>query len=113
MRAARICSRLHLGVACPELVEGARCRQGAEARSLTDGLVTVFSPMGLNKDPVDLFQIDDAGLVADRLDEGGHAQVLGAAQQAFAGAPDQGKRFHREGVVAEAGAVEGTIRDVR
>ena len=56
--------------------------------------------MGLNKDPVDLFQIDDAGLVADRLDEGGHAQVLGAAQQAFAGAHDQGKRF-------------GTIRDDR
>jgi len=53
-----------------------------------------------------VFEVDDAGLVADGLDEGAQAEVAGAAQQAFAGADDEGERFRGEGVVAEAGVVE-------
>ena len=70
------------------------------------GLVTVFPPMGLDEHAVDLFEVHDAGLVADGFDERAQAQVAGAAQQAFAGADDQGQGFGREGVVAQAGAVE-------
>ena len=55
---------------------------------------------------VDLFEVHDAGLVADRLDERAEAQVAGAAQEALAGADDQGQGFRGEGVVAQAGAVE-------
>ena len=62
--------------------------------------------MGLNEDAVDLFEVHDAGLVADGFDERAEAQVAGAAQQTFAGTNDQGQRFGCEGVVAEAGAVE-------
>ena len=38
--------------------------------------------MGLEEDPVDLFQIDGAGLVADRLDEGGIEKIFRPPQQA-------------------------------
>ena len=62
--------------------------------------------MGLNEYAVDLFEIDDADLVAHGFDEAAQAQVAGAAQEAFAGADDQGQRLRREGVVAQAGAVE-------
>ena len=62
--------------------------------------------MGLDEDAVDLFEVHDAGLVADGFDERAQAQVAGAAQQAFAGADDEGQGFGREGVVAQAGAVE-------
>lgn len=62
--------------------------------------------MGLNEDMVDLFEIHDAGLVADRFDERTQAQVAGAAQQAFAGTDDECQRFGREGVMTQAGPVE-------
>jgi hypothetical protein len=52
---------------------------------LGDGLVTVFPPMGLDKHAVDLLEIDDAGLIADGLDEGAQAEVTGAAQESFTG----------------------------
>jgi hypothetical protein len=64
-RAERICSRLHL--------------------CLGEGLVTVFSPVGLDEDAVDLFEVHDAGLVTDGFDERSQTQVAGAAQQAFDG----------------------------
>ena len=70
------------------------------------GLVTVFSPVGLDEDAVDLFEVHDAGLVAHGFDERAQAEVAGAAQEAFAGADDQGQGFRGEGVVAQAGAVE-------
>ena len=73
---------------------------------LGDGLVTVFPPVGLDEDAVDLFEVHDAGLVADGFDERAQAEVAGAAQQAFAGADDEGQGFRGEGVVAQAGAVE-------
>jgi len=62
--------------------------------------------MGLDEDMVDLFEVHDAGLVADGFDERAQAQVAGAAQQPFTGTDDERQRFGREGVVAEAGAVE-------
>ena len=34
-----------------------------------------MAPMGLNEDVVDLFEIDDANLVAHGLNEGGHERV--------------------------------------
>ena len=71
-----------------------------------EGGVTVFSPLGLDEDAVDLLEIDDAGLVAHGFQERAQAEVAGAAQQAFAGADDERERIGREGVVAEAGAME-------
>ena len=62
--------------------------------------------MGLDEDAVDLFEVHDAGLVADGFDERAQAQVAGAAQESFAGADDQGQGVGGEGVVAQAGAVE-------
>jgi hypothetical protein len=62
--------------------------------------------MGLDEHPVDLFEVHDAGLVADGFDERAEAQVAGAPQQAFAGAHNESQGFGREGVVAQAGAVE-------
>src|SRR6266705_4481035 len=86
--AARICSRVQRGDGLGE-----------------DGGVTVFPPMRLNEDAVDLLEIDDAGLVAHRFNEGAQAQVAGAAQKPLAGADDQGKGFGREGIVAQTGAI--------
>ena len=51
-RAALICSRVQRGDA-----------------ALDDWVVTVFSPVGLNEDAVDLFEIDDAGLIPDGFNE--------------------------------------------
>ena len=62
--------------------------------------------MGLDEHPVDLFEVHDAGLVADGFDEGTEAQVAGAAQQAFAGADNECQGFGREGVMAQAGPIE-------
>ena len=45
-------------------------------------------------------------LVAHRFDERTQAEIAGAAQQALAGADDEGQGFLGEGVVAQAGAVE-------
>ena len=41
-------------------------------------MVTVISPVGLDKHAVDLLEVDGAGLVADGLDEGAHAGVYGS-----------------------------------
>ena len=62
--------------------------------------------MGLDEDAVDLFEVHDAGLVADGFDERTQAEIAGAAQQAFTGTDDQGQGFGREGVVAQAGAIQ-------
>ncbi len=86
-RAARICSRV-------------------QRTFLSDGLVTVFSPIGLNEDAIDLFEIHDAGLVANGFDEGTQTEVAGAAQQPFARTNNQGQRLGRESIVAQAGPIE-------
>src|SRR5512139_1915210 len=70
MRAARICSRVQRGAAA--------------CADLGDGLITVFPPVGLDEDAVDLLEIHDAGLVAHGFDERAQAEVAGATQQAFA-----------------------------
>ena len=69
--------------------------------------------VGLHEDAVDLFQIDDAFLVADGFEQGAQAEVLGAAQESFAGADDEGQGVVGEGVVAEAGAIELVEEDRR
>lgn len=73
---------------------------------LEDGVVTVFPPMGLDKHAVDLLEVHDASLVADRFDERTQAQVAGAAQESLAGTNDERQGFLGEGVVAQAGTVE-------
>jgi hypothetical protein len=40
--------------------------------------------MGLNEDAIDLFEVDDAGLVTDGLDERAETEVAGAAEEPFA-----------------------------
>lgn len=69
-------------------------------------MVTVFTPVGLDEDAIDLFKVHDAGLVTDGFDECAKAQVAGAAQQAFAGTDDERQGFGREGVVAQPGAIQ-------
>jgi hypothetical protein len=69
IRAARICSRVQRGAAA--------------CADLGDGLITVFPPVGLDEDAVDLFEIDNAGLVADGFDERTQAEVAGPAQEPF------------------------------
>ena len=66
----------------------------------------VFSPVGLEQDAVDLFQIHDAGLVADGFQQRAEAEVAGATQEAFAATDDEREGVGAEGVVAEAAAIE-------
>jgi hypothetical protein len=47
--------------------------------------MVIFSPVRFNDDAVDLFDVHDAGLVADRFNERAQAQIAGAAQQPFVG----------------------------
>jgi hypothetical protein len=75
--AARICSR-------DQRVAGVR---GA----LEQWFVAVISPVGLNEDVVDLFEVDGADLVAHGLDERAQAEIARAAQQALGGANDEGR----------------------
>lgn len=70
--------------------------------ALREGLLTVFYPVGLDEDAVDLLEIDEAGLVAHGFDQGTDAEVAGAAQQPLAGADDEREGFGGEGVVAQA-----------
>src|SRR5437016_12740478 len=84
--AARICSRVQRGEGLGE-----------------EGGVTVFPPMRLNEDAVDLLEINEAGLVAHRFNEGAQAQVAGAAQKTLAGADDQGKGRSEERRVGKEG----------
>jgi len=88
-RAARICSRVHEG-----------CVWGGRG-GLVLGDIELPPSMGLHEHAVDLFQIDGAGLIADRFDERRYAEIFCAPQQAFAGAHNEGERFGGEGVVAE------------
>ena len=62
--------------------------------------------MGLDEDAVDLFEVHDAGLIADGFDERAQAEIAGASQQAFAGADDEREGFGGEGVVTETGAIQ-------
>ena len=64
--------------------------------------------MGLDEDAVHLLEIDGADLIADGFDEGGQAEVAGAAQEPFAGAHEQCQGFGGEDVVAEACVIELT-----
>ena len=69
-------------------------------------MVTIISPMGLDEDAVDLFEIDGAGLVADSFDEGAHAQVARATQKAVTGTHDESEGLWSERVVTKTGAIE-------
>ena len=44
-------------------------------------IVTVFSPVGLDEDAIDLFEIHDADLVANGFDERAQTEVAGPAQE--------------------------------
>ena len=73
---------------------------------MRDREVTVISPVGLDEDAVDLFEIDGAGLVANGFDEGTHAKVARASQEAIAGTYDESESFGGKCVVAEPGTIE-------
>ena len=62
--------------------------------------------MRLDEHTIDLFEIDDAGLVSHGLNEGTQTKVAGAAQESFARANDQRNGLRAEGVVSQAGPVE-------
>jgi hypothetical protein len=59
----------------------------------------------LHEDAVNLFEVDDTGLVADGLDQRRDTEFFGSTQQPFAGAHDEGERICGEGMVAESGAI--------
>ena len=87
-----------------EVVANGR-RAGRARRSEVDE-VGFLLPVGLHEDAVDVVDVD--GLVggADGLDQAADAEVAGLAQDAVGGADDQVDGGLREGVVAEADAVE-------
>jgi hypothetical protein len=62
--------------------------------------------MRLNEHAVDLFEVHDAGLVADSFNQTTDTQIAGATQQAFARADDECQCFGREGVVAQACTIQ-------
>lgn len=62
--------------------------------------------MRLHEDAVNLFEIDDTGLIADGFDQRGDAEIFGSTQQPFAGAHDEGERVGGEGVVAQTSAIQ-------
>jgi hypothetical protein len=62
--------------------------------------------MGLDEDAVDLFEVHDAGLVADRFDERTQAEIAAAAQQAFAGTDNKGQSLGSEGVVTQTSQIQ-------
>ena len=62
--------------------------------------------MRLNEHAIDLFEVDDAGLVANGFNQGAEAKIARAAQESLAGANDQGQRFLGKGVMAQTGAIQ-------
>ena len=57
----------------------------------------IFSPVRLEEDTVDLFEVDGTSLVADALKERAQTEAASATQKAFARADDQGECFLGEG----------------
>src|SRR5438034_8328822 len=103
MRAARICSRDQRLCGRPGLVRSRWCCGPGISG---EGFVAVISPVGLNEDAVDLFEVHGADLVAHRLDQSAEAEVASAAQEALGGTDDEGQRVGAKGVVPQAGAVQ-------
>ena len=85
---------------------GPGCRAGEEGKRWRGWSIAVFAPVRLDKDAVDLLEIDGAGLVADGFEEGTQTKIACAPEQAFAGADDERQGLGGEGVVAQADAVE-------
>lgn len=48
----------------------------------------VVTPVGLEEDGVDLFEIDGLGAVADGFDEGADAEVFDGSERTFGGADE-------------------------
>jgi hypothetical protein len=69
-------------------------------------VLRVVTPVGLEEDGVDLFEIDGLGAVADGFDEGADAEVFDGSEGAFGGADDEVQRRLGEGVVGKADVVE-------
>ena len=65
--------------------------------------------MGLNEHAVDLFEVDDAGLVADGFNQGAEAEIARAAQESLARAHDERQSFGSEGVVAPSSGHPGSF----
>ena len=66
----------------------------------------VFSPVGLHEHAVDMVDTDDLFAVSDGFEHGGDAQVARSAQQAFAGAYDEGDGVITEGIMTQSDGVE-------
>ena len=62
--------------------------------------------MWLTEDAVDLLDIDGAGLIADRFDEGREGDISGSAQNTLGGTDDKGHGVLGEDVVADSGAIK-------
>lgn len=62
--------------------------------------------MGLEKDAVDLLEVDGAGAVADGLHQSTKAEVARAAEVALAGADDESERLGGERGVGKRDGVE-------
>jgi hypothetical protein len=77
------------------------CSRDQRVVLLRERFVAVIAPVGLNEHTVDLFEIDDAHLIAHGLNEGGQTEIAGAPQQARSGTDDEGQSVGREGVVAD------------
>jgi len=65
-------------------------------------------PVGLQKDAVDIVDVDGFVDRADGLDHAADTEVAGLAQHAVGGADDEVDGRSGEGVVAKSGAIEFT-----
>ena len=64
------------------------------------------TPVGLEKDFVDLGGVDGFGLIPDRFDHGTDAEVFGGSENAFTGAVDEVEGRFGEGGMRESDEVE-------
>ena len=53
----------------------------------------MMSPVGLDEDAIDLFEVYFFDLIADRFQEGGKAKISDATQDSFRGTDDEGQGF--------------------
>jgi hypothetical protein len=55
--------------------------------------IVLLSPVGLEQDAIDLFEIDAFGLIADGFQETGKAKIADTTQEAFGGTRDESEGF--------------------
>jgi hypothetical protein len=80
-------------------------------KRLSGFVLGVVPPVGLHEHGVDLFEVDDFGLVADGFYQGSDTEVLDRSQRAFGKAENEIDGLVGEGLVREAYEVELLVNE--